>query len=130
MRTSCRKPKKWGPRFRAASTSFFEEKHNQALIEKLRAAGFSFTHAVKKRAGGPLAGMTLVLTGTLPNLARDEAKQRIEAAGGKVAGSVSKKTSYVVAGEEAGSKLDKARELGVEVIDEARLLAMIGDAAG
>ena len=70
-----------------------------------------------------------MLTGTLPNLARDEAKQRIEAAGGKVAGSVSKKTSYVVAGEEAGSKLDKARELGVEVIDEARLLAMIGDAA-
>ena len=70
-----------------------------------------------------------MLTGTLPNLARDEAKQRIEAAGGKVAGSVSKKTNYVVAGEEAGSKLDKARELGVEVIDEARLLAMIGDAA-
>ena len=72
--------------------------------------------------------MTLVLTGTLPNLTRDDAKQRIEAAGGKVAGSVSKKTSYVVAGEEAGSKLDKARELGVEVIDEAGLLAMIGDA--
>jgi DNA ligase (NAD+) len=95
----------------------------------LRAAGFSFTHAVKKREGGPLAGKTLVLTGTLPNLARDEAKQQIEAAGGKVAGSVSKKTNYVVAGEEAGSKLDKARELGVEVIDEGRLLAMIGDAA-
>jgi len=72
--------------------------------------------------------MTLVLTGTLPNLTRDGAKQRIEAAGGKVAGSVSKKTSYVVAGEEAGSKLDKARELGVAVIDEAGLLAMIGNA--
>jgi DNA ligase (NAD+) len=71
-----------------------------------------------------------VLTGTLPNLARDEAKLRIEAAGGKVAGSVSKKTSYVIAGEEAGSKLDKARELGVAVIDEAGLLAIIDDAPG
>ena len=77
-----------------------------------------------------MTGMTLVLTGTLPNLTRDDAKQRIEAAGGKVAGSVSKKTSYVVAGEEAGSKLDKARELGVAVIDEAGLLAIIGDAPG
>lgn len=105
---------------------FFREKHNQALIERLRAAGFSFTFAVKKREGGALQGMTFVLTGTLPTLAREDAKQRIEAAGGKVAGSVSKKTSYVVAGEEAGSKLDKARELGVQVIDEARLLAMMG----
>ena len=129
MKTSCRRQRKWGRKYRASIHRFFREKHNHALIEKLRAAGFSFTHAVKKRAGGPLAGKTLVLTGTLPNLARDEAKQRIEAAGGKVAGSVSKKTSYVVAGEEAGSKLDKARELGVEVIDEAALLAMIGDAA-
>ena len=118
-----------GPKVSRSIHQFFQEKHNHALIEKLRAAGFSFTHAVKKREGGPLAGKTLVLTGTLPNLAREEAKQRIEAAGGKVAGSVSKKTSYVVAGEEAGSKLDKARELGVDVIDEARLLAMIGDAA-
>jgi DNA ligase (NAD+) len=118
-----------GPKVSRSMHQFFQEKHNHALIEKLRAAGFSFTHAVRKREGGPLAGKTLVLTGTLPNLARDEAKQKIEAAGGKVAGSVSKKTNYVVAGEEAGSKLDKARELGVEVIDEARLLAMIGDAA-
>ncbi|HSR05563.1 MAG TPA: NAD-dependent DNA ligase LigA [Bryobacteraceae bacterium] len=118
-----------GPKVSASIHRFFRERHNHALIEKLRAAGFSFTHAIKKREGGPLAGKTLVLTGTLPNLARDEAKLRIEAAGGKVAGSVSKKTNYVVAGEEAGSKLDKARELGVEVIDEGRLLAMIGDAA-
>ena len=118
-----------GPKVSRSIHQFFEEKHNHALIEKLRAAGFSFTHAVKKREGGPLAGKTLVLTGTLPNLSREEAKSRIEAAGGKVAGSVSKKTNYVVAGEEAGSKLDKARGLGVVVIDEAALLAMIGDAA-
>jgi len=118
-----------GPKVSHSIHQFFHEKHNQALVERLGKAGFSFTHAIKKRAGGPLAGMTLVLTGTLPNLAREEAKQRIEAAGGKVAGSVSKKTSYVVAGEEAGSKLDKARELGVPVIDEAGLLAMIGDSA-
>jgi DNA ligase (NAD+) len=119
-----------GPKVSRSIHQFFREKHNQALVEKLRGAGFSFTHAVKKRAGGPLEGLTFVLTGTLPGLARDEAKQRIAAAGGKVAGSVSKKTNYVVAGEEAGSKLEKARELGVEVIDEAGLLAMIGDAAG
>jgi DNA ligase (NAD+) len=119
-----------GPKVSRSIRRFFDEQHNRALIEKLRAAGFNFTHTIKKRAGGPLQGMTLVLTGTLPSLAREEAKQRIEAAGGKVAGSVSKKTSYLVAGEEAGSKLDKARELGVAVIDESRLLAMIGDGAG
>jgi DNA ligase (NAD+) len=118
-----------GPKVSHSIHQFFHEKHNLALVERLGKAGFTFTHAVKKRTGGPLAGMTLVLTGTLPNLSRDEAKQRIEAAGGKVAGSVSKKTSYVVAGEEAGSKLDKARELGIAVIDEAGLLAMIEDSA-
>jgi DNA ligase (NAD+) len=73
----------------------------------------------------PLLGKTLVLTGTLPTWSRDEAKDAIEAAGGKVSGSVSKKTHYVVAGEEAGSKLEKARELGVEVIDEAALRALL-----
>lgn len=72
-----------------------------------------------------MAGLTFVLTGTLPGLTRDEAKQRIEAAGGKVAGSVSKKTSYIVAGEDAGSKLDKAHELKIPVLDEAGLLAML-----
>ncbi len=72
------------------------------------------------------AGLTFVLTGTLPSLSREEAKERIEAAGGKVTGSVSKKTDYVVAGEDAGSKLDKAQELGVKVIDEGQLLEMIG----
>ena len=76
---------------------------------------------------GPLAGKTFVITGTLPTLKRDDAKSMIEAAGGKVAGSVSNKTDYVVAGEDAGSKLVKARELQVSIIDEAQLLKMLGD---
>ena len=80
------------------------------------------THQKVDRSGGALAGLTFVLTGTLPTLSREEAKAMIESAGGKVAGSVSKKTSYVVAGEEAGSKLDKAKELGIPVLEEAALL--------
>ena len=76
---------------------------------------------------GPLAGKTFVLTGTLPTLKREEATARIEAAGGKVSGSVSKRTDYVVAGEEAGSKLDKAQKLGVKIIEEAGLLKLLGD---
>jgi DNA ligase (NAD+) len=78
----------------------------------------------------PLEGQTIVLTGTLPTLSRDEAKERLEALGAKVSGSVSKKTSFVVAGEAAGSKLDKAQELGVEVWDEARLLALLAEHEG
>jgi DNA ligase (NAD+) len=114
-----------GPKVARSIHQFFREKHNQALVEKLRSEGFTFTYAVKKKSGA-LQGLTFVLTGALPTLTREDAKERIETAGGKVAGSVSKKTNYVVAGEEAGSKLDKAKQLGIEVIDEARLLEMIG----
>jgi DNA ligase (NAD+) len=96
------------------------------VIDGLRAAGVHWPEGQPESAGPQvLAGKTLVLTGTLPSLKRDEAKAMIEAAGGKVAGSVSKKTDYVVAGEEAGSKLEKALELGVAVIDEAELLKLL-----
>jgi DNA ligase (NAD+) len=105
--------------------AFFREEHNQDLIKRLREQGLQFEQARKKPEHGPLGGLTFVLTGTLPHLSREEARQRIEAAGGKVTGSVSNKTNFVVAGAEAGSKLDKARSLGVPVIDEAALLNMI-----
>jgi DNA ligase (NAD+) len=97
----------------------------QDLVERLRSAGLQFEYRVRRRLGGPLAGITFVLTGALPGLSREEARQRIEAAGGKVSTAVSRKTSFVVAGEEPGSKLDKARELGVEVIDEKRLIDLL-----
>ncbi|HEX4758410.1 MAG TPA: NAD-dependent DNA ligase LigA [Terracidiphilus sp.] len=113
-----------GPRISSAILEFFSRPANQALVESLRKAGVDMT-AEKKQRSTQLEGLTFVLTGTLPTLSRDEAKQRIEAAGGKTAGSVSKKTSYVVAGEEAGSKLDKARELKVPVIDEAALMKLL-----
>ena len=115
-----------GPKVAQSIRRFFGEERNRDLVERLRQAGLSFTHAVKRKAAGPLHGLTFVLTGTLPALTREEAKARIEAAGGKVAGSVSKKTDYVVAGAEPGSKLDKANALGVKVIDEAKLLEMLG----
>ncbi len=112
-----------GPKVAESIRRFFSEPHNRELIERLRKAGLQFTQEVKRRPDtGPFTGMTFVLTGTLPSMTREKAKELIEAAGGKVAGSVSKKTSAVVAGEEAGSKLDKARELGVAVWDEAELL--------
>jgi DNA ligase (NAD+) len=114
-----------GPRVAQSISEFFDEEKNRALIEKLRAAGLTFT-AEKRKKSSQLEGMTFVLTGTLPNLSREDAKAKIEAAGGRVSGSVSKKTHYVVAGEEAGSKLDKARELGVKVLDEAGLVEMLG----
>jgi DNA ligase (NAD+) len=113
-----------GPKVAATVQEFFSNERNLALVERLRGFGLTFT-AEKKVRGTALAGLTFVLTGTLPTLTRDEAKERIEAAGGKVSGSVSKKTSYVVAGEEAGSKLAAAEKLGVTVLDEAGLLAML-----
>lgn len=118
-----------GPIVAHSIRTFFDQAHNCEVVEQLRAAGVSWPEhepsAEADAATLPLFGKTLVLTGTLPTLSRDEAKALIEAAGGKVAGSVSKKTSYVVAGEEAGSKLDKARELGLTVLDEAGLQALL-----
>jgi DNA ligase (NAD+) len=114
-----------GPKVAHSIFRFFELPQNRELVERLRAAGLQFTHE-KRRKGGVLKGKTFVLTGTLPVWSREEAKEQIENAGGKVSGSVSKKTSYVVAGEEAGSKLDKAKELGIPVIDESQLRELIG----
>jgi DNA ligase (NAD+) len=115
-----------GPKVAESVYQFFHEPRNQELVERLRTAGLRFEYEAKRKKGGPLEGQTFVLTGTLPNLSREEAARLIESAGGKVSGSVSRKTSYVVAGEEAGSKLDKARGLRVPVIDERRLLEMVG----
>lgn len=113
-----------GPKVAATVREFFTNERNLALVERLRVYGLTFTSKRRER-GTKFEGLTFVLTGTLPTLTRDEAKEKIEAAGGKVSGSVSKKTSYVVAGEEAGSKLEKAEQLGVAVLDEAALLAML-----
>jgi DNA ligase (NAD+) len=113
-----------GPRISQAILEFFAQAKNRDLVKALRAAGVDMT-AEKKQRSTQLAGLTFVLTGTLPTLTRDEAKKRIEDAGGKTVGSVSKKTSYVVAGEEAGSKLDKARALNVPVLDEAGLMKLL-----
>jgi DNA ligase (NAD+) len=106
-----------GPRIAKSIVEFFAEPKNRELVAELRAAGLTM-RGKKKERGTKLAGKTFVLTGTLPTYSRDEAKKMIEDAGGKVTGSVSKKTDYVVAGTDAGSKLDKAKELGVAVIDE------------
>ncbi len=121
-----------GPVVAESIRTFFDQPHNREVVEQLRAAGVHWDEHDGHRpdaAALPLAGKTLVLTGTLPTLSRDEAKDLIEAAGGKVSGSVSKKTHYVIAGDEAGSKLDKARELGVPVLDEAGLRALLDGGA-
>ena len=117
-----------GPVVAESIRRFFAEAHNTEVIEQLRAGGVTWKEHEPAAApvAGSLSGKTLVLTGTLPALTRDEARALIESAGGKVSGSVSKKTDYVVAGDEAGSKLERARELGVAVIDEAQLRELAG----
>jgi DNA ligase (NAD+) len=113
-----------GPRIAKSIVEFFAEPKNRELVDELRAAKLQF-HGKKKERGTKLAGKTFVLTGTLASYTRDEAKKMIEDAGGKVTGSVSKKTDYVVAGAEAGSKLEKAKELGVVVIDEKEMVTLL-----
>jgi DNA ligase (NAD+) len=115
-----------GPVVAQSIRTFFEQPHNREVAEQLRAAGIHWPEHEAALGPQPLLGKTLVLTGTLPALSREEAKALVEAAGGKVAGSVSKKTDFVVAGAEAGSKLDKARELGIAVLDEAGLRELLG----
>jgi len=115
-----------GPVVAQSIRTFFDQPHNREVVEQLRACGVSWEEGEPaERAPQPLAGKTFVLTGTFPTLKREDAKALLEAAGAKVAGSVSKKTDYVVAGAEAGSKLDKANELGVAVLDEAGMLALL-----
>ena len=116
-----------GPIVAKSIRTFFDQAHNREVVEQLRACGVTWDEGEPAAiAPRPLSGKTFVITGTLPTLGRDEAKDRLEAAGAKVAGTVSKKTDYVVAGAEAGSKLVKAQELGIAVIDEAQLLNLLG----
>ncbi|OIQ76667.1 DNA ligase [mine drainage metagenome] len=116
-----------GPVVAQSIRTFFEQPHNREVVEQLRACGVHWDESqAAATTPRPLVGKTFVLTGALPNLTRDEAKERTESAGGKVAGSVSQKTGYVVAGAEAGSKLAKAQGLGVTIIDESELMALLG----
>jgi DNA ligase (NAD+) len=114
-----------GPKVAESIRQFFGEERNRELVERLRRAELQFTQAKKPGTRDRLSGLTFVLTGTLPNLTREDAKAKIEAAGGKVSGSVSSKTSYVVAGEDAGQKLAKAKDLGVRILDESGLFAIL-----
>ena len=115
-----------GPRVAEAIQEFFQEKRNREVIEKLRKAGLQFEQEQTRKTEGKLAGKQFVLTGTLPTYSRDQAKQMIEESGGRVVGSVSKKTDYVVVGADAGSKLEKARTLGIKTLDEAGLRELLG----
>ncbi len=114
-----------GPVIAESVSAFFNEPRNQAVLEELKAAGLNLVEPNAASSGGALAGKTYVITGSLPTLSRARATTLIEEAGGRVAGSISKKTDALVAGEEAGSKLEKAKELGVEIIDEAELLRRV-----
>jgi DNA ligase (NAD+) len=113
-----------GPVVADSIVSFMSEPHNREVIEQLLASGIEFQNE-ERITTVDLSGKTFVLTGTLPTLSRDQAKELLEAAGAKVAGSVSQKTSFVVAGSEAGSKLDKATELGIPILDEVALLKLL-----
>ena len=117
-----------GPVVAESIATFMNERHNREGIEQLRAVGVRWPQGKpeRKAPAGAFAGKIVVLTGTLAAMTRDEAKERVEAAGGKVTGSVSKKTDYVVAGAEAGSKLERAQELGVRVLDEEEFLKLLG----
>ncbi|HMC28640.1 MAG TPA: BRCT domain-containing protein, partial [Verrucomicrobiae bacterium] len=109
---------------------WFQQQRNQKLVERLRDAGLNFCTELREAApspAAPFAGKTFVLTGTLPTLKREEAAAKIEVLGGKVSSSISKKTDYLLAGEDAGSKLDKAKSLGVPILDEPAFLKMCGD---
>jgi len=114
-----------GPKVAESVYNFFREPQNQMLVDRLKRAELSFEYTVRQSKEGPLVGKTFVLTGTLPVMSREEAAYRITSAGGKVVASVSKKTSFVVAGEEAGSKLDKAKALGIQILTEAELMVML-----
>ncbi|HEY4321109.1 MAG TPA: NAD-dependent DNA ligase LigA [Gemmatimonadales bacterium] len=118
-----------GPVIAMAVREWFDDSRSAGLVDSLRAHRLTLTEPQQAIVAGPLTGQTVVLTGTLPSLARADAAARIERAGGVIAGSVSKKTNLVVAGAEAGGKLDKARQLGIEVIDEAELLRRLGPSA-
>jgi DNA ligase (NAD+) len=118
-----------GPVVAASIHTFFAQPHNREVVEQLRACGIEWEEGEMRVASGPLVGKTVVLTGTLPTLSRDEAKDLLEAAGAKVAGSVSKKTDFVVAGTDAGSKLVKAQELNINILDEAAFMAMLDPGA-
>ena len=117
-----------GPNIAEAIVDWFAREKNRQLLEKLRARGVwpVATIVEKSEAAQPLTGMTFVITGTLPTYSRDEMKEIIQNSGGKVTGSVSKKTNYLVMGENAGSKFDKAQQLGVSILDEAGVLDLIG----
>jgi DNA ligase (NAD+) len=117
-----------GPRVAEAIQEFFHEERNREVIKKLRDAGLRFEQEQKRKADGKLTGKQFVLTGTLPTYTRDQAKQMIEESGGRVVGSVSKKTDYVVAGADPGSKLEKARTLGITILDEAGLRELLNRA--
>jgi DNA ligase (NAD+) len=115
-----------GPVVAQSIVAFFAEPHNIEVVKALRAHGVQWAeHEVQAVRESPLGGKTFVLTGTLSGMTRDEAKEKLEALGAKVAGSVSRKTDYVVAGAEAGSKLDKARELNVAVLDEQQFVQLL-----